>query len=57
MSGDEMSPNGTQSTGAHYVWYIKHPDTLAGVFLFIENNVWSLRRVATKLETGIVLSE
>ena len=25
---------------AHYVWYIKPPDTLAGVFLFIENNTY-----------------
>ena len=41
-----MSPNGTQSTGAHYVWYIKPPDTLAGVFLLIENSIqvvsWTL---------------
>ena len=26
---------------AHYdVWYIKPPDTLTGVFLFIENNTY-----------------
>ena len=25
---------------AHYVWYIKPPDTLMGVFLFVENNIY-----------------
>ena len=33
-------PNGTQSTGARDVWYIKPPDTLTGVFLFVENNIY-----------------
>ena len=46
MSGDEMSPNGTQSFGTRDVWYIKPPDTLAGVFLFVENSIhavsWTL---------------
>ena len=39
-------PNGTQSTGARDVWYIKPPDTFTGVFLFIENSIqvvsWTL---------------
>ena len=39
MSGDGMSLNGTQSTGARDVWYIKPPDTLTGVFLFVENSI------------------
>ena len=34
-----MSLNGTQSTGTRDVWYIKPPDTLTGVFLFVENSI------------------
>ena len=35
-----MSLSGTQSFGAHYVWYINYSDTLTGVFLFVENNAY-----------------
>ena len=33
-------PKGTQLSGARDVWYIKPPDTFAGVFLFVENNAY-----------------
>ena len=47
---------------AHYVWYIKPPGTLAGVFLFVENNIYHEvgvdggRRLEA-YEIGVVLSE
>ena len=39
MSGDEWAYM-ERSHLAHYVWYINYSDTLAGVFLFIENNIY-----------------
>ena len=34
-----MSPM-ERSQPAHYVWYINYSDTLAGVFFFVENNIY-----------------
>ena len=60
-----MSPNGTQSFGAHYVWYIEPPDTLNGCLFCLLKTI-PIRRTAAvagglalyeAYEIGVALSE